>query len=193
MGDGHAAEPRQRAPGPSRAEAPPRTDRQEENEAMLEKQRQVPTGKGPAARFTGDVYVDMIVTHPDAGFSVGAVHFTPGAHTAWHSHAAGQMLHCTEGVGLVVTADEVIVLRPGVTVWTPPDQRHWHGAVPTHSMAHFAMSGVVELAEGQEAVTWQEHVDDDDYAAAAAIAAPMVPRDVTLIQTTLQEAHDGED
>jgi quercetin dioxygenase-like cupin family protein len=129
----------------------------------MQEQQNVPTGKGPAERFTGDVYVDMVVANPDAGFSVGAVHFTPGAHTAWHSHAAGQMLHCLEGVGLVVTAEEVIVLRPGVTVWTPPDQRHWHGAAPDRFMAHLAMSGTVELAAGREAVTWQEHVSDEDY------------------------------
>ena len=133
----------------------------------MERQPNKATTKGPAERFTGNVYVDMIVGLPDAGFSVGTVHFTPGAHTAWHSHAAGQMLHCTEGVGLVVTADEVIVLRPGHTVWTPPHQRHWHGAAPGHVMAHLAMSGTVELAAGQEPVTWQEHVRDADYATAA--------------------------
>ena len=130
----------------------------------MQEQPKAPTFKGPEEWFTGDVYVDMIVTNPEARFSVGAVRFTPGAHTAWHAHAAGQMLHCTEGLGLVVTADEVIVLRPGMTVWTPPNQRHWHGAGPETFMAHLAMSGVVELAEGQEAVSWQEHVDDADYA-----------------------------
>ncbi|MGC3995586.1 MAG: cupin domain-containing protein [Propionicimonas sp.] len=129
-----------------------------------------PTGKGPAERFTGDVYVDMVVPGGEQGFSVGRVHFTPGAHTAWHSHAAGQVLHCTEGLGLVVTADAVILLRPGSTVWTPPDVRHWHGALPDHLMSHLAMSGVVELAEARDAVTWQEHVSDDDYATAAAAA-----------------------
>ncbi len=132
----------------------------------MEKQPKAPTSKGPAERFTGDVYVDMVVAHPDAGFSVASVHFTPGAHTAWHSHAAGQMLHCTEGLGLVATADGVQVLRPGCTVWTPPGVRHWHGAVPGHFMTHLAMSGVVPLAEGQEAVAWQEHVEDADYGAA---------------------------
>ena len=134
---------------------------------MIEKQSKVTTGKGPQERFTGDVYVDMVVAHPDAGFSVASVHFTPGAHTAWHSHAAGQMLHCTEGLGLVATADGVIVLRPGDTVWTPPGERHWHGAAPDHFMTHLAMSGVVPLAEGQAAVAWQEHVPDADYDAAA--------------------------
>jgi quercetin dioxygenase-like cupin family protein len=137
----------------------------------MQEQQKAPTFKGPAERFSGDVHVDMVVASPDARFSVGAVHFTPGAHTAWHSHAAGQMLHCTEGLGLVVTAEEVIVLRPGMTVWTPPDQRHWHGAGPENFMAHLAMSGTVELADGQEAVTWQEHVDDADYAHAASTLA----------------------
>lgn len=125
-----------------------------------------PTGKGPAERFIGDVFVDMVLTHPDAGFGVGAVHFAPGAHTAWHSHAAGQVLHCLEGVGLVVTADEVIVLRPGVTVWTPPNQRHWHAAASDRFMTHLAMSAVLDLAEGQAAVSWGEHVSDAAYAAA---------------------------
>jgi quercetin dioxygenase-like cupin family protein len=128
----------------------------------MEKISKATTGKGPAERFTGDVYVDMLVPG-EAGFSVGSVHFTPGAHTAWHSHAAGQVLHCTEGRGLVVTADEVLVLSPGDTVWTPPGVRHWHGATPGHFMTHLAMSGIVELADGQEAVTWQEHVDDAAY------------------------------
>ncbi len=128
----------------------------------MEKISRVTTSKGPAERFTGDVYVDMVVPG-EAGFSVGAVHFTPGAHTAWHSHAAGQVLHCTEGRGLVFTAEEVLVLDPGDTVWTPPDIRHWHGAAPGHFMTHLAMSGVVELADGREAVSWQEHVDDDAY------------------------------
>lgn len=105
----------------------------------------------------------MVVAHPDAGFSVGSVHFTPGAQTAWHSHAAGQMLHCAEGVGLVVSETAVIVLRPGETVWTPPGVRHWHGAAPDHFMTHLAMSGVVTLPEGTEAVTWQEQVDESTY------------------------------
>ena len=125
------------------------------------------TGKGKADWFIGDVHVDMIVDHSDARFSVGSVHFAPGSRNAWHSHAAGQMLHCTDGVGLVVTDDDVMVLRPGVTVWTPPNQRHWHGAAPDRQMTHLAMSGVVELAEGEPAATWGEHISEADYLAAA--------------------------
>jgi quercetin dioxygenase-like cupin family protein len=132
----------------------------------MEQQRRPATGKGPAEWFIGDVYVDPIVDHPDARFSVASVHFTPGARNAWHSHAAGQVLHCTEGVGVVVTDEEVIVLRPGVTVWTPPNQRHWHAAAPSHFMTHLAMSAVIDLPDGQPAATWGEQISDADYAAA---------------------------
>ena len=132
----------------------------------MQEQANGPTTKGPAEWFIGDVFVDTIVGHPDARFSVASVHFTPGARNAWHSHAGGQMLHCTEGLGVVVTDEEVIVLRPGVTVWTPPGQRHWHAAAPDRFMTHLAMSAVVDLAEGQPPASWGEHVSDADYAAA---------------------------
>lgn len=132
----------------------------------MEQQTRPPTRKGTADWFIGDVYVDQIVDHPDAGFSVATVHFTPGARNAWHSHATGQMLHCTDGVGVVVTEEEVIVLRPGVTVWTPPNQRHWHGAAPGHFMTHLAMSAIINLPGGQPAATWGEHPSDADYRAA---------------------------
>ncbi len=132
----------------------------------MEQQAAPAAGKGSSDWFIGDVYVDPIVDPPDAGFSVATVHFTPGARNAWHSHAAGQMLHGTEGLGVVVTDDEVIVLRPGVTVWTPPNQRHWHAAALDHVMTHLAMSAVIDLPEGQRAATWGEHIGDADYAAA---------------------------
>ena len=122
------------------------------------------TSAGPAERFTGSVLVD-IITGPDAGVTVGSVHFTPGAHTAWHSHARGQTLHCTEGVGLVGTADGVVVLRPGVTVWTPPGERHWHGAAPDHFMTHLAIGA--QVTDGGADVDWQEHVPDEVYLRAA--------------------------
>jgi quercetin dioxygenase-like cupin family protein len=42
---------------------------------------------------------------PDADLqrhrAAALVRFTPGARTNWHSHAVGQTLHITEGVGLV--------------------------------------------------------------------------------------------
>lgn len=121
------------------------------------------TGKGSAAMFLGDVYVDGI-TGPDSGVVAAFVHFTPGARNAWHTHAAGQTLHCTEGYGLVVTDDEVIALRPGVTAWTPPGQRHWHAAMPDQTMTHLAISAIP--ADPSAGAVWGEMPTAEEYEAA---------------------------
>ena len=51
-----------------------------------------PTRKAPADWFTGDVYIDAIHTRKaePSRMAYGCVHFTPGARTAWHSHALGR-------------------------------------------------------------------------------------------------------
>ncbi len=122
-----------------------------------------PTTKGPAERFTGDVYVDAIATRkPEPSrMVVSRVRFTPGARTAWHSHAVGQTLHVTAGVALMGTRDgKVFVVKPGETVYTPPGEEHWHGATPQDFMEHLAM--LEGIAEGSE-TTWLEHVTDEQY------------------------------
>ncbi len=71
---------------------------------------------------------------------VSLVRFTPGARTNWHSHAVGQTLHVTDGIGLVQTRDGTVIrMRPGDTVYTPPGQEHWHGATAGNFMCHLAM------------------------------------------------------
>jgi quercetin dioxygenase-like cupin family protein len=61
-----------------------------------------PSGKGPAAYFTGEVRVDPLFQAPDPARVVGAsVTFEPGARTAWHTHPLGQTLIVTAGCGRV--------------------------------------------------------------------------------------------
>ena len=61
-----------------------------------------PSAKGPDKWFTGDVWIDPIAQGKEPSrLSVNAVHFTPGARTAWHSHSLGQTLYVTEGEGRV--------------------------------------------------------------------------------------------
>ena len=123
------------------------------------------TGKGPAETFTGDVYVDTIVAAaPPSRMVVAAVRFTPGARTHWHSHALGQMLQCTDGLGFVAARQgTALVLRPGETVWTPPGEEHWHGATSGRLMCHLA---ILQEPEKGPATTWLEPVTDEQYAAA---------------------------
>ncbi|MER5279156.1 cupin domain-containing protein [Streptomyces sp. NPDC002809] len=121
-----------------------------------------PTAKAPAERFTGDVYLNMIEAPvPPAHLACALVRFTPGARTNWHSHANGQTLHITDGVGLVGTRDgHVVRVSAGQTVKCPAGEEHWHGGTDTTLMAHIAM--VVGDADG-DGTTWLEPVTDGQY------------------------------
>lgn len=127
-----------------------------------------PTIKGPAAWFTGDVFIDPVHTRKadPSRMACGCVHFTPGARTAWHSHAVGQTLLITEGLALLGTRDgTVIVARPGQVVYTPPGEEHWHGAAPESFMVHLALYEGTTEGDG---AAWLEHVTADRYNAAVA-------------------------
>ena len=102
---------------------------------------QGPSTKGPATWFTGDVYFDAYYRGEEPSRArLNLVRFAPGARTAWHSHAMGQTLHVTEGIGYVqARGDEVVEIHPGDTIYTPPGQEHWHGATGTNFMCHLAL------------------------------------------------------
>jgi quercetin dioxygenase-like cupin family protein len=123
----------------------------------MEVQPKKATAKGPAEWFTGDVWIDPIARGPaPSRLAVSAVHFTPGARTAWHAHSLGQTLYVTEGEGLIQSRGESIVsIRSGNTIHTPAEEWHWHGATPDHFMAHLT------ITEGD--AQWGEHVTDAEY------------------------------
>jgi quercetin dioxygenase-like cupin family protein len=122
-----------------------------------------PTVKTPAQAFTGDVYMTPIYngTGPSR-MTVALVRFTPGARTNWHSHAVGQTLHVTEGVGLVGIRDgSVLRVHAGETVVCPPGEDHWHGAAADTFMSHLAM--LEAKPDGGDPTTWLEPVADEQY------------------------------
>jgi len=90
--------------------------------------REVATAKGPAETFTGEVWMDPITQGlPPSQLNVAAVHFTPGARSARHSHEGGQTLYVTEGRGLVqVRGQEIVELNPGDVIFAPDGEEHWH-------------------------------------------------------------------
>jgi len=120
------------------------------------------TSPGPADWFSGTVFIDAIVAAPPLG--AAAVHFTPGARTAWHTHPHGQTIFVTEGVGLCQReGGQIEVIGPGDRVFFEPGENHWHGAAPTRLMTQLAM----QLAdESGSPVSWGRHVSDDEYAQA---------------------------
>ena len=125
----------------------------------------IQTGKGPESWFTGDVYIDAVAApSPPSRVQANLVHFTPGARTAWHTHALGQTVFVTEGVGLCQRRGGPIeVIRPGDRVFFEPDEDHWHGAAPNRFMAHLAIN---EVDADNPLAVWGDKVTDDEYAAA---------------------------
>ena len=125
-------------------------------------QPSINTRKGSSDMFTGDVFIDTVAqTVEPSRVRVNSVHFTPGARTAWHSHAVGQYLHVTEGFALVQErGDEIKVLKAGDTIYTAPNVWHWHGASKDHFMTHLA---IWEAPESGKESEWGEHVTNEEY------------------------------
>jgi quercetin dioxygenase-like cupin family protein len=130
----------------------------------MEIQPKKPSVKGPAEWFTGDVWIDAIAMGEEpARIRVSAVHFTPGAHTAWHSHALGQALYVTEGAGLVQSrGGDRVNIRSGDVIHADPDEWHWHGATPDHFMTHLSMTEGIADSERPE-TDWGAHLTDAEY------------------------------
>ncbi|MGF1551621.1 MAG: cupin domain-containing protein [Paracoccaceae bacterium] len=103
-----------------------------------------PTRIAPAEYFTGHVLQDpVVVAPPPARVRALIVQFAPGARTHWHAHALGQTLHVLSGVGRVQEEGGPLrEIRPGDTVWIPPEVKHWHGAAPEVAMTHMAIQEV---------------------------------------------------
>jgi hypothetical protein len=57
-------------------------------------------------------------------------------------------------------------------VFFEPGEDHWHGAAPNRFMTHLAMQ---QVDDHGNAVTWGEHVSDEEYSAAPARPAPLAP------------------
>ncbi|WP_371477055.1 cupin domain-containing protein [Kitasatospora sp. NBC_00315] len=122
-----------------------------------------PSAKGPSEMFTGDVWYDVVHAGQEPSrLRATVVRFAPCARTAWHRHAVGQTLHVTEGVGLIRSrGGEILVMRPGDTVHTPPGEWHWHGAAPDRFMSHLALWEAP--GNGGAETEWGEHVGDEEY------------------------------
>ena len=122
-----------------------------------------PSARGPADRFTGTVRVDpLFAAHDPARTSGASVTFEPGARSNWHTHPLGQTLIVTAGSGWVQAwGQPVQEIHPGDVIWTPPGEKHWHGAKATTSLTHIA----IQEALNGKVVDWMEKVGDDQYPA----------------------------
>ena len=121
------------------------------------------TTPGPSDWFTGSVFIDTVAAVSElCRIGAAAVHFTPGARTAWHTHPRGQTIWVTEGIGRCQReGGPVEEIRPGDRVFFEPGENHWHGAAPNRFMTHVAMQ---QADDDGNVVTWGDHVTDEEYA-----------------------------
>jgi quercetin dioxygenase-like cupin family protein len=113
--------------------------------------------------FNGKIRLSNVL---DDGNEAGApglhyVVFEPGVINAWHSHAGGQVLICTDGIGYhQIEGQPVEVMHPGDVCKCPPGIKHWHGAAPGSRFAHLAAN----TNPDQPGVEWSnEFVSEEEY------------------------------
>lgn len=112
----------------------------------------------PAENFTGDVWFGPLSHASADGLNALAVQFSPGARTDWHTHAAGQVLYCVSGAGLVQSSNgDTVTMSPGDVVYSSPGERHWHGATPQSHLVHLS------LTTGAPTEWFPEKVTDEQY------------------------------
>ena len=102
----------------------------------------------PKGRFSGRAMQNTL--HETAEQTRGSfVRFESGAHTHWHKHSGGQVLHIMEGSARVQAwGGELESLSAGDTAIAPPGEKHWHGASADGPMTQLAVTS------GE--VTWLE-------------------------------------
>ena len=115
--------------------------------------------------FSGPVYVSDILPEKNAANapSMHYVVFAPGTYNNWHSHAGGQILIATDGIGFhQIEGQPVQILRPGDVALCPPGVKHWHGGNLNGTFAHIA----VNTNPDRPGVEWlEDRLSAEDFAA----------------------------
>ncbi|MFC1942259.1 cupin domain-containing protein [Chloroflexota bacterium] len=73
--------------------------------------------------------------------SLSMVTFSPGAKNIFHAHDREQILYIMDGKGIVATEDNEVVVTPGMLVYIPAGEKHWHGAESDMSFSHLSILG----------------------------------------------------
>jgi quercetin dioxygenase-like cupin family protein len=103
-------------------------------------------------RFTG---ISRVLESKD--LSAARRDFEPGARTAWHSHAGGQLLFVESGhLRIGRRGQHFKDFGPGESDYTPANVEHWHGAVPNERVVQLYLMFAGETK-------WLEKVSDAEY------------------------------
>jgi quercetin dioxygenase-like cupin family protein len=88
----------------------------------------------------GKVSRQMLISHKETGGpGIVMVHFSKGARLNFHIHSGDQILYITAGKGMVATRDKEYVVTPGMVVYIPAGEVHWHGATADSTCSQIAV------------------------------------------------------
>ena len=115
----------------------------------------LPTFNGPI-RLANTLGTPNVADAPGLHYVV----FEPGVYNAWHSHAGGQVLIVTDGIGYhQMEGQPVEILHPGDVALCPPGVKHWHGATPGSRFAHLAAN----TNPDRPGVEWFDLLPEEEY------------------------------
>jgi quercetin dioxygenase-like cupin family protein len=110
--------------------------------------RVIDSGKVELETTDSPIFIDGEVRRrqlvgPETGENIRAalVRFAPGARSVWDVHDFDQLLYIVEGRGIMATEEAEHIVVPGIVVYIPARERHWHGGTATTSMAHLTIRG----------------------------------------------------
>jgi quercetin dioxygenase-like cupin family protein len=126
--------------------------------------RSTTTRRAESTGFTGRVWrTDYLTPAGPEDLRGARFEYEPGARSFWHLHDREQAIIVVGGHGLVAwEGDEgAHLLGPGDWWGVSAEVPHWHGATPSGTFAHLAVT-----AGG--GTRWLREVTDEEYAAATA-------------------------
>ncbi len=90
--------------------------------------------------FIGDVRTQMLAGKEQGKeLELLAVYFSAGARNKPHIHEKDQVLHFTQGRGIVATETDRRVCSAGDIVTIPGGTWHWHGATREEATCHISI------------------------------------------------------
>lgn len=100
----------------------------------------------PSEKRSGGIFLGTVESKSLVNESTGAndlkldiITFPPGVRNKPHRHTYDQVLYIIAGEGIVATENEQKTVAPGIAVFIPRGELHWHGATETSSFQHISI------------------------------------------------------
>ena len=115
--------------------------------------------KGPSDRFTGNVWVDMVISDSGNDYLSSKVYFEPNSRSNWHKHSGRQIIFALSGEGYYkekgkairrLVKGDVVVIEPGVI--------HSHGS---WNGSKFCQSVTMNDIKSENSTTWMNKVSEE--------------------------------